>query len=161
VTSFLQNPSTTYFNAGTYNIKLVVRNSAGADSVTRSQFITVYPNPIIDFTASDTSGCFPFPVQFSDLSISQTGSITNRSWDFGDGDTSSLSNPLHTYTSAGDFSVTLKVTNSYSCTKTFSKTKYIEIKNGVTANFTNNSPPKCIAPVTVTFNNTSAGPGLL
>ena len=161
VTSFLQNPSTTYFNAGTYNVKLVIRNSAGADSIVQNRFITVYPNPIIDFTASDTSGCFPFPVQFSDLSISQTGSITNRSWDFGDGDTSSLSNPLHTYTSAGDFSVTLKVTNSYGCTKTFSKTKYIEIKNGVTANFTNNNPPKCIAPVTVNFNNTSAGPGLL
>lgn len=161
VISFLQNPSTTYFNAGTYNVKLIVRNSSGADSITLSKFITVYPNPVVDFTASDTSGCFPFPVQFSDLSTTQTGSITNHSWDFGDGDTSSLSNPLHTYASSGNFSVTLKVTNSYGCTRTFSKTRYIEIQGGVITGFTNSSPPKCTAPVTVNFNNSSAGPGTL
>ncbi|HEV8507112.1 MAG TPA: PKD domain-containing protein [Chitinophagaceae bacterium] len=161
VISFLQNPSTTYFNAGTYNVKLVVRNSSGTDSIVQTKLITVYPNPIVDFAASGTSGCFPFPVQFSDLSVTQTGSIVNHSWDFGDGDTSSLSNPLHTYISAGNFSVTLRVTNSYGCTRTFSKTKYIEIKGGVTADFTNANPPKCIAPVTVNFNNTSAGPGSL
>ena len=81
VISFLQNPSTTYFNAGTYNVKLVVRNAAGADSIVKNQLITVYPNPFVDFIASDTLGCFPLPVQFSDLSTSQTGSITNYSWD--------------------------------------------------------------------------------
>ncbi len=94
VISFLQNPSTTYFNAGTYSVKLVVRNAVGADSIIQSQLITVYPNPVVDFTASDTTGCFPLPVQFSDLSISQTGSITNYSWDFGDGDTSSSAQPF-------------------------------------------------------------------
>jgi len=161
VISFLQNPSTTYFNAGTYNVKLVVRNAAGVDSIVKNQLITVYPNPFVDFIASDTSGCFPLPVQFSDLSTSQTGSITNYSWDFGDGDTSSLPSPLHTYISAGNFSVTLKVTNSYGCTKTFSKTKYIEINGGVKADFTNSNPSRCIAPVNVNFTNTSSGPGSL
>src|SRR6476620_7049749 len=48
VTSFLQNPSTTYFNARTYNVKLVVRNAGGADSIIQNQFITVYPNPVVD-----------------------------------------------------------------------------------------------------------------
>jgi len=161
VISFRQNPSTTYFNAGTYNIKLVVRNSSGADSIVQDQFITVYPNPVVDFSASDTSGCFPLSVQFSDLSTTQTGSITSYSWDFGDGDTSSLSSPLHTYISSGSFSVTLRVNNSYGCTRTFSKTKYISIIGGVTADFTNTNPPKCIAPVTVNFSNTSNGPGSL
>lgn len=161
VISFLQNPSTTYFNGGTYNIKLVVRNASGADSIIKNQLITVYPNPVVDFTGSDTSGCFPFPVQFTDLSVSQTGSITNYSWDFGDGDTSSLPDPSHTYTSAGNFSVTLKATNNYGCTKTFSKTKYIEIKGGVNADFANTNPSRCVAPVTVNFNNTSTGPGSL
>ncbi|HEX5024640.1 MAG TPA: PKD domain-containing protein, partial [Agriterribacter sp.] len=161
VISFLQNPSTTYFNAGTYNVKLIVQNSAGSDSIVKSQFITVYPNPVVDFSASDTSGCFPMPVQFSDQSVSQTGTIINYSWDFGDGDTSSLPNPPHTYISSGDFSVTLKVINSYGCIQTFSKTKYIKINRGVTAGFTNTNPPKCIAPVTVNFTNTSLGPGSL
>ena len=161
VISYLQNPSTTYFNAGTYNVKLVVRNSVGADSVIQDQLITVYPNPVVDFSASDTMGCFPLAVQFSDLSTSQSGTIINHSWDFGDGDTSSLSSPFHTYHAAGDFSVTLKVTNSYGCIKTFSKTKYIRINGGVTADFTNTNPPKCIAPVTVSFATTSTGPAPL
>jgi len=161
VISFLQNPSTTYFNAGTYNIKLVVRNADGADSIMQNQLITVYPNPVVDFTASDTSGCFPLQVQFSDLSVSETGSITNYSWDFGDGDTSSLRNPLHTYTSAGNFSVILKVTNNYGCTRTLGKTKYININGGVRADFTNTNPSRCIAPVTVNFTNASTGPASL
>jgi PKD repeat protein len=51
--SFLQNPSTTYFNPGTYNVKLVVRNAGGTDSIIKTQYITVYPNPVVNFTASD------------------------------------------------------------------------------------------------------------
>lgn len=43
--SFLQNPSATYFNPGTYNIKLVIQNAAGtADSITKTQFVTVIVN---------------------------------------------------------------------------------------------------------------------
>src|SRR5215831_12399541 len=41
VISFLQNPSATYFSAGTYNVKLVVWNASGSDSITRNQYITV------------------------------------------------------------------------------------------------------------------------
>src|ERR1700712_608512 len=40
--SFLQSPSATYFNPGQYNVKLVVKNSSGADSIVKSQFIKVY-----------------------------------------------------------------------------------------------------------------------
>lgn len=158
VISFLENPSTTYFNPGTYNIKLIVRNAAGADSIVKTQFITVYPTPVVDFIASDTAGCFPLPVQFTDRSATGSGTITNYSWDFGDGDTSSLPNPLHTYTSGGNFSVTLKVINNYGCTRTFSKTQYIKISGGVVADFTNSDPPQCIPPVTVNFTNASTGP---
>ena len=161
VISVLQNPSTTYFNAGTYNVKLVVRNGGGSDSIVKSQLITVYPNPVVNFAASDTSGCFPFAVQFTDLSTTESGSIINHSWDFGDGDTSISGNPLHMYTTAGNFSVTVKVTNNYGCTRTFSKTKYIKVIEGVAAGFANTSPAKCTSPVTVNFTNTSTGPGSL
>src|SRR6266571_2862225 len=41
VISTLKNPSATYFNAGTYSIKLVVKNASGADSIVKNQFITV------------------------------------------------------------------------------------------------------------------------
>ena len=142
-------------------MKLVVRNAGGADSIIQNQFITVYPNPVVDFTASDTSGCFPLPVQFSDLSISQTGSITNYSWDFGDGDTSSLSNPSHTYISAGNFSVILKVTNSYGCTKTFGKAKYIKINGRCKSQFYKYQSVAMHSACYINFTNTSTGPASL
>lgn len=49
-------------------------------------------------------------VQFTDDSRS-TGQVTERLWDFGDGQTSSEENPLHTYATAGDYQVTLTVKN--------------------------------------------------
>jgi gliding motility-associated-like protein len=161
VVSYLQNPSATYFNPGTYNVKLVVRTSNGADSIIKNQFITVRPNPVINFKASDSSGCFPLPVQFTDLSTTATGNNVSWEWDFGDGNLSKERNPHHVYTGAGNFSVTLKVTNSFGCTRTFSKTQLIKVNEGVKAGFTNNTPAQCQAPVTVSFTNTSEGPGSL
>jgi gliding motility-associated-like protein len=161
VISYLQNPSATYFNPGSYSIKLVVRTSTGADSIVKNQFITVRPNPVINFRASDSSGCFPLPVQFTDLSTTASGSNVSWEWDFGDGHLSKEKNPLHVYTGAGNFSVTLRVTNSFGCTRTFSKTQLIKVSEGVKADFSNNTPAQCQAPVTVSFTNTSAGPGSL
>src|SRR5215212_2310045 len=93
VISTLKNPSATYFNPGTYNIKLVVRNAAGADSITRNQYITVHGNPTVDFMASDTTGCFPLPVHFTDQSTAGSGTVSNWQWDFGDGYLSSQQSP--------------------------------------------------------------------
>src|SRR5687767_2326713 len=59
--SLFQHPSSVYFAPGTYTVKLVVKNTAGADSIVKQQYITVYDNPVVNFTASDSVGCFPFP----------------------------------------------------------------------------------------------------
>ncbi|RYF85624.1 MAG: PKD domain-containing protein [Chitinophagaceae bacterium] len=76
VTSFLQNPSTTYFNPGTYAVKLVVKNAAGnADSVTKTNYVTVFTSPSADFNADKTTGCFPLNVNFSDGSVPGSGSL--------------------------------------------------------------------------------------
>jgi gliding motility-associated-like protein len=161
VTSSLQHPSTTYFNPGTYTIKLVVRNAIGADSVVKNSIINVFPNPVINFKASDTSGCSPLFVHFTDLTTTAGGNLTNWVWDFGDGSTDNSNNPSHVYNTGGTYSVALKVSNSYGCTKTFSKNQYIQLSQGVQAGFTNSSPGQCKAPVTINFTNTSAGPGVL
>ena len=60
-----------------------------------------------DFSASPTTGIAPLIVQFTDQS---SGDITSRSWDFGDGGTSSAINPLHTYMYTGAYTVTMTVT---------------------------------------------------
>lgn len=159
VISALKNPSATYFNPGTYTVKLVVRNASGTDSLVKQEFITVYANPVAAFTASDTAGCFPLPIQFSDGSTAGSGRIINWQWDFGDGSLSSLQNPRHVYTTAGNYSVTLKVTNSFGCTKTLSKIRHIQVTAGIKAGFNYTAPNACSAPSTVQFSNATSGQG--
>ena len=160
--SFLQNPSTTYFTAGQYNIKLVVKNaSGGSDSITRIQYISIFPIPVVNFAATPTSGCNPLTVQFTDQSSSGSSSITSWLWDFGDGNTGTVQNPSHTYSSAGNFNVTLRATTSSGCSKTLTRNNFIQVGNGVTANFTNTAPTGCSLPITINFTNTSSGSGPL
>ena len=160
-TSFLQNPSVTYFNPGLYSIKLVVRNAAGADSITRTEYIRIFPRPQVDFSVSNTTGCYPLSVQFNDLSTSASGTVTSWQWDFGDGFGSTEQNPSHTYTSSGNYNVTLQVRNSHGCVQTLSRPAFIRINSGVQANFTNTSPNTCTAPVNIAFTNTSVGTGTI
>jgi PKD repeat protein len=65
------------------------------------------PPPDARFEADTTSGDIPLTVQFLDQSM---GDITAWLWDFGDGDSSTGSDPEHTYTIAGVYTVTLTVT---------------------------------------------------
>lgn len=159
--SFLQNPAATYFNPGTYTVKLVVSNGAQTDSVVKLQHIIVYANPVVQFTASDTTGCFPLPVQFTDLSTAGDGVIESRTWNFGDGTISTEANPVHTYKTAGQYSVALRIQNSHGCVQTFTRTQYIQLTNGVQANFGFTVPNSCKPPTVVRFTNKSTGTGAL
>ena len=160
-TSFLQNPSVTYFTPGRYTIKLVIKNGALADSITKLDYIEVGAKPTVNFTASNITGCYPLPVQFSDASIANNGTVTNWQWDFGDGNTATTQHPLHTYTTSGNFTVTLQVKNSNGCVSSLVKTAFVQISSGVLASFTNTTPSDCTAPSSVSFTNTSSGTGVL
>ena len=75
---------------------------------------TVSPTPTpaggdADFSAVVTTGPAPLTVQFTDTS---TGNPTGWSWNFGDGKTSTIQNPVHTYTNAGIYSVSLRITTT-------------------------------------------------
>lgn len=161
-TSTQQNPATTYFNPGTYTVKLVVRNVAGnADSITKTAYITVHGKPAVTFTGSPLTGCIPLPVQFTNQSTAGSGTIASVQWDFGDGNLDNTDNPTHTYTASGNYNVSLKVTNSFGCVTSLTKPQYIQVSAGVHAGFTNTQPANCDLPSTITFTNTSTGAGTL
>jgi len=80
-----------------------------------------------DFTANTTSGQAPLAVAFTDTS---TGGPTSWSWNFGDGSTSTAQNPVHTYTAAGNYTVTLNVTNAHGDTASLTKVNYIHVIAG-------------------------------
>ena len=160
-TSSLRNPSVTYFNPGQYSIKLVVQNATGRDSLIRTQYISIFAKPTVNFSVSSNAGCFPMEVTFTDLSVAGSGSIDNWQWDFGDGTFSTLQNPSHIYTSAGNFNVSLRVRNNNGCFQNLTRTQLINVINGATANFTFSTPSSCAPPVNINLQNLSIGTGVL
>lgn len=114
-----------YTVAGTYTLKLTVTNPYGTSVYTqqiRAQTGTGTV-PITDFSASLVSGIVPMLISFTDLTINTP---TSWLWSFGDGTTSTLQNPTHTYNTAGSFTVSLTATNGYG-SDTETKTGYITI----------------------------------
>lgn len=159
--SFLKDPAATYFNPGSYTIKLVISNGVQSDSVVKTQYIVVHESPTINFTASDTTGCFPLSIRFTDLSLPGDGNIISWLWDFGDGDTSAIANPAHTYSSQGNYNVSLQVRNSSGCIQSITRLNYIKLNNGVKAAFVAGSAANCKPPTAISFINQSTGTGQL
>jgi PKD repeat protein len=103
------NPAHTYSSAGSYTVNLTVSNTNGTNP--KSATITVSERPIFpvaDFSTNTVSGYAPLSVQFTDLSQY----AASRNWNFGDGAISTQTNPGHTYSSAGSYTVNLTVSNT-------------------------------------------------
>jgi len=155
-TSAQQNPGALYTAPGSYTIKLTVKNAGGADSVTKVNYITVYAQPVVDFSIAPTSGCAPVSVQFTDKSNPGSGTSSQWTWDFGDGQLSSDQNPLHIYTTIDTFSVSLNVTNSFGCSNFLQKSAAVVV-NGITnPGFDYTYTNACSPPTKVTFSNSTA-----
>jgi PKD repeat protein len=74
--------------------------------------------PTAVLTASTLKGPASLTVSFSANNSISNGSIVGTQWSFGDGTTSTIPNPVHTYTTVGTFTPTLTVTNQYKLTNT-------------------------------------------
>ncbi len=97
-----QGPISVTFNeSGTYNVEMTVSNSVGESS--EQMAITVNSSPLAGYTyiVNDASVSFTNTSQFG----------SSYEWDFGDGITSSATNPTHTYTEPGSYEVTLSASN--------------------------------------------------
>lgn len=159
VTSTNRDPQATYFNPGTYTVTLTATNASGSATVTKTSYLTVHALPDVDFASPDTLGCVPLNARFTDLSKANSGTIRKWEWNFGDGATSTATNPTHLYAATGAYGVTLKVTNSLGCTKNAVKNLYIKVGEKVKADFLADVPAFCNVPVKVDFLNASATSG--
>ncbi len=114
-------PTFTYPDTGTYIVKLVVnRGSTCQDSITR--LVKVYPEYEGDFVWTGKL-CPEEPIQFYDSSTATYPPIVFWNWNFGDGATSDLQNPSHTYAKpGGPKEVTLISKSRLGCRDTVRKT---------------------------------------
>ncbi|MDD2340308.1 MAG: PKD domain-containing protein [Methanosarcina sp.] len=153
-TSTEQNPVHVFSGAGTYTVTLVATN-AGGSSYVRSMVIAVnrvLTPPVADFTANKNEGYAPLTVRFTDTS---TYNPTGWQWNFGDSSTSIEQNPVHVFSGAGTYTVTLVATNGDGSSD--AKPMDIKVNRVLTppvADFTANTT-EGYAPLTVKFTDTS------
>lgn len=110
-TSADRNPRHTYTNPGSYTVMLTVEDENGLKGTYYKEIIVEpmnYP-PTADFTFLPKEPKAGEEISFADKSYDRDGNIVGWSWDFGDGSTSSEAEPVHVYTSAGNYTVTLTV----------------------------------------------------
>jgi gliding motility-associated-like protein len=112
--------------------------------------ITVNPSMTVSFTADELIGCAPFTVNFTSL---VPGAIYN--WNFGDGGSSSAAAPSHTYLTAGEFSVTLNMTNAAGCSGVVTYLDYITVIAQPIAAFTYSPTQVDVTDTEVQFTNQS------
>ena len=124
-TSTAQNPSHVYDKPGLYNVKLRITDSKGCtNEKTRVNYVQVI-GPDVQFgTTTTTLLGGPGAVTFQDQTTFGAP-ITSWAWSFGDGGTSNLQNPTHTYNTSGTFDVNLTVTDIDGCSRTLVKTNYV------------------------------------
>ena len=150
-TSSFQNPTKNYTVSGNYTVKLTASNAAGC-SITSTQTITVNNALIADFAITGYNNCaLNTALTFNNNS---TGTVTSSIWNFGDGTTSTLFSPTKTYTIAGTYTITYKISNG-TCSDSISKTISLQAKP--TASFTVNNNSQCLSGNSFSFNNLSSG----
>jgi PKD repeat protein len=95
--------------------------------------------PVAAFSGSPLSGEGPLTVTFTDAS---SGTPATWAWDFGDGGTSALQNPTHTF-NPGTWTVALTVTNAVG-TNTLTKTDYVVVSVPTAATYTAIDPTRLL-----------------
>lgn len=123
------NPSYTYNKPGTYTVKLTITTLGGCtETATFTDAVKTGTLPSVDFTANRFAGCAADSFRFTSLATPSTKWL----WDFGDGTTDTLENPVHSFADTGKLSVSLTAYNN-GCRLKVTKTDYIQIVPPVAA----------------------------
>jgi gliding motility-associated-like protein len=139
-----------YASVGSYFVKLVIKSDQGCpDSLSKQVYVN--PMPTAGFSINlNPQNLIGNNFIFTSTSTIPSGNLS-YSWDFGDGDTSSQTNPSHSYTKTGRYAVKMIVASDYGCTDTFVDTAIIRFPN-IKISFTYQNA--CVG-VPVLFTNTS------
>jgi len=127
-----------------FKVLLLIITTVFISSFYVSAQVTAY------FTVDVDTGCAPLTVYFTDMS---TGPINSWSWDFDNGNTSIIQNPQMIFTSSGDYTVELTVSDGINPPDTYQR--IITVFSDPQAGFSTVSADEGCAPLAVTFENTS------
>ncbi len=148
-----QNPVHIYTTAGTYNVTLRAWNDLGSDTMEKPFLVTVRDPaaPVADFTGTPATGSAPLSVTFNDTSINAP---TGWLWAFGDSTNATEQNPVHMYSTPGNYTVSLNVTNEDG-TNSITKPDYITVTNLPPTTITTQPTTTATTTVTTTVTTTT------
>tara|TARA_B110000091_G_scaffold58713_1_gene64370 strand:- start:204 stop:1613 length:1410 start_codon:yes stop_codon:yes gene_type:complete len=142
-------PEIIFENPGMYVIQLAVTDELGCVN-NDTEVVTVFESPNVEFSVD--SVCEGNVSSFTNLSIlSENESTIDFTWSFGDGDISDEQNPQHTYSTPGEYEVSLEMSNT-NCTNIISHTALVAATPEISAS--SDITSGC-APFTVNFESTS------
>jgi gliding motility-associated-like protein len=148
-------------SSSTYSVSSAVANVYSVNvtdgcgsSQTGTIGINIYAVPSSSFTASQTSGCQPLCISFSDPVLVAGRNITSWSWDFGDSTTVST-NPIpdHCFNKSGTFNVKLIFTTNHGCIGSQTINNYIKVFPKPEANFSADKFETDVYNTTIEFYN--------
>jgi gliding motility-associated-like protein len=149
---FTGAPFTTVYNdPGTYDVKLMVTDSAGCRTAILRKKAVVAFKPVASFFSTDTLICAGAKALFTNLSA---GNALKYWWFFGDGKNSRLQNPVNKYDRIGVYSVTLIVADSLNCRDSLIRPNYITVAQ-TKADFSVSDSFTTCPPLVVNFTNNS------
>jgi PKD repeat protein len=142
----------TFASIGVYNVTVTVTDS-GNNTTNLSEPITVVPTLSVAANATPAVGTVPLTVRFSGTSIGGGGRI-GYLWQFGDGHSGTTADATHTYSSPGNYSATLTVTDEYEDTN---ETYLAVMVAGALAASATASTSLGVVPLWVNFSSTVGG----
>ncbi|MCC5840436.1 MAG: PKD domain-containing protein [Opitutales bacterium] len=119
------------YSSGSYAAKLVVRDENGGFATANASVEAENATPVARLAWSVGGGQAPLPVQFSAAESSDSdGDPLTFLWDFGDGHTSTEMEPLHVYQTAGNYHVTVTVSDDLGASHTAGMPGLITVLDG-------------------------------
>lgn len=152
-TAFNKNPGYVYTLSGKFDVTLAVTDKNGCvHSVKMSKYSTIDKKPGVSLSSDINNKCQP-PV-IVNFTSNITGAAPFRYlWNFGDGDTSGQASPTHTFTSQGNFAISLAIIDANGCRDSLKIPNLVNIRPPV-ADFVAGPLALC-AGNSVNFNNLS------
>jgi len=113
----LIDPQHTYADTGTYNVTVTIGTITGCPATSELQVHVSLDTAFVDFEY-DIPPCNDYNAIFTDMSVEVGQPIVGWSWDFGDGNSDTIQNPLYSYSGPGTYTVSLTIETTSGCTFT-------------------------------------------
>jgi gliding motility-associated-like protein len=115
-----------YNASGNFNVTATFTDFAGCViKLTKPSVVTIEA-PKVKINTVPAGGCVPFTYTPTATATAMDG-VASYLWDFGDGNTSPLAAPTHTYNNTGKYNIKLTVTTTGGCTATTTETEGVKV----------------------------------